>query len=148
MARLRVSTLIEAPPAVVWAAIEDIATHVEWMEDAAAIRFDGPRQRGVGTTFLCDMKVGPIRFTDRMTIREWAPGRALGVTHDRVVSGSGRFTLQRRRRGRTRFTWEERLHFPMWLGGPVGAAAAKLVLTRMWRQSLRNLKAKVEGRQR
>ena len=139
MAKVRVSTVLDAPPDVVWADVEDIATHHEWMADAVAIRFLGEQRRGVGTRFECDTKVGPFRLTDVMEVTEWAPGRAMGVTHVGLVTGSGRFTLRRLRGGRTRFQWKERLRFPWWLGGPVGALAAKPVLTWVWRRSMRDL---------
>jgi hypothetical protein len=139
VARIRVSTVLDAPPEVVWTDVEDISTHHEWMADAVAIRFLGDQRRGVGTRFVCDTKVGPFRLTDEMEITEWAPGRAMGVTHTGLVTGTGRFTLRRVRGGRTRFQWKERLRFPWWLGGPVGALAAKPVLTWVWRRSMRDL---------
>jgi hypothetical protein len=139
VAKVRVSTVLDAPPDVVWADVEDIATHHEWMADAVAIRFLGEQRRGVGTRFECDTKVGPFRLTDVMEVTEWAPGRAMGVTHVGLVTGTGRFTLRRLRGGRTRFQWKERLRFPWWLGGPVGALAAKPVLTWVWRRSMRDL---------
>ena len=50
-----------------------------------------------------------------------------------------------RRGRRTRFTWNERLRFPWWLGGAVGARLAKPVLRAIWRRNLRRLKAIVEA---
>ena len=143
--KVQVSVKIEASPKVVWAAIDDIATHVEWMRDATEIRFISPQRSGVGTTFDCETRVGPLRTTDRMTITEWSPGRAMGVDHIGVIRGRGRFTLRRGRRGTTRFAWEERLLFPWWLGGPLGALVAKPVLTAVWRRSLGDLKARIEA---
>ena len=139
MAKIRVSTVLDAAPDAVWADVEDIATHHEWMADAVAIRFLGDQRRGVGTRFECDTKVGPFRLTDVMEVTEWAPGRAMGVTHVGLVTGTGRFTLRRVRGGRTRFPWKARLRFPWWLGGPIGALAAKPVLTWVWRRSMRDL---------
>jgi uncharacterized protein YndB with AHSA1/START domain len=145
MAKVQVSVLIDAPRSVVWEAVEDIGGHVRWMADAQEIRFTSARRTGAGTTFECDTKVGPFRLVDRMEVVEWSPGKAMGVTHTGLVTGTGRFTLRPARRGRrTRFAWQERLHFPWWLGGPVGALAAKPVLTAIWRRSLRNLKRLVE----
>jgi hypothetical protein len=129
----------------VWASIKDIGSHVEWMEDAVAIRFTSSRRSGVGTTFDCDTQVGPLRLLDRMEITEWRPGRSMGIRHVGVVTGEGRFVLRRRLRGGTRFTWEERLHFPWWLGGPVGAVVGGPVLGLVWRRNLRNLKRRVEA---
>ena len=146
MAKIRVSTTIDAPPRAVWAAVDDIATHVQWMADARAIRFRGDQRQGVGTAFECDTKVGPITLTDVMEITAWRPRRRMGVRHSGVVTGSGAFTLRRARGGRTRFTWSERLRFPWWLGGPVGGILGRLILQAVWRHNLRNLKGLIEGR--
>ena len=66
-----------------------------------------------------------------MEITEWRPGRAMGVRHVGLVTGTGRFTLRKARGGRTRFTWTERLRFPLLPGRPdhrvrrqAGAASA------------------------
>ncbi len=143
--KITVGITIDAPPDVTWRAVEPIEHHVHWMAEAETIRFTGTRTRGVGTTFDCVTKVGPIRMTDRMTITEWEPGRMMGIEHTGVVTGRGRFTLRRRRGRRTRFTWKERLTFPWWMGGAVGAFAAKPVLRAIWRRNLRRLKAIVEA---
>ena len=145
MSRVRVSTTIDAPRDRVWAAVRDIASHVEWMEDAVAIRFTSRARNGVGTTFDCDTRVGPFRLTDRMKVTEWREGRSIGIRHVGLVTGNGRFTLQRRRHGRTRFTWEERLTFPLWMGAWPGSVVGGAMLRRVWRHNLRNLKARVEG---
>ncbi len=80
------------------------------------------QHRGVGTSFLCDTKVGPIKLVDRMEITEWVTGSTIGVRHVGLVTGSGRFTLTAIDLGRrTRFSWEESLIFPWWLGGRVGS---------------------------
>jgi uncharacterized protein YndB with AHSA1/START domain len=145
LARIRVATTISLPPKAVWAAIEDVDTHVDWMDDAIAIRFTSRRRKGVGTTFDCDTKVGPFGLTDKMAITEWKPGKVMGVRHEGLVKGAGRFTLRRRRGGRTRFTWDERLVVPWRLGGPIAAIPVAFVLRRVWKQNLRHLKALVEA---
>ena len=145
MARIRVSTVIDASPAQVWDEVRTIERHVDWMVDAARITFEGNRRAGVGTTFDCITKVGPIRLTDRMEITEWRDGKVMGVRHAGLVTGRGRFTLTRARGGRTRFTWDERLRFPWWLGGPVGGFAGGRLLRRIWKRNLRTLKALVES---
>ncbi len=142
---IRVGVTISAPPQAVWNVIEPIEHHVEWMHDARAISFVGATTRGVGTTFDCLTQVGPFRLNDRMTVTEWQPGRSMGIEHRGLVTGRGRFTLDAESGDRTRFTWSEQLNFPWWLGGPVGAAAARPVLERIWRRNLRTLAALVEG---
>jgi hypothetical protein len=134
-----VSTIIDAAPKQVWADVEDLASHVSWMADAHEIRFLTEQRSGVGTRFECDTKIGPVRLTDVMEITEWVPGRSMGVRHSGVVTGTGRFTLKKARGGRTQFQWRERLVFPLWLGGPVGAFVSKPVLRWVWRRNLARL---------
>jgi uncharacterized protein YndB with AHSA1/START domain len=143
---IEVSVEIDAPPARVWDVVEPVERHVEWMHDAVAIRFQSEQTRGIGTTFLCDTKVGPIKLVDRMEITEWEPGHVMGVRHTGIVTGTGRFTLTALDFDRrTRFTWAEQLTFPWYLGGPIGAfIGGKLVLAAIWRRNLRNLRDLVE----
>lgn len=143
--RIKVSTVIDARPAEVWASVEDVATHTDWMDEAVAIRFTSDATAGVGTTFECDTKVGPIRLTDLMEITEWRPRKAMGIRHVGLVTGEGVFTLSRVRGGRTRFVWSERLVFPWWMGGRIGGIVGSRILKRIWKINLRNLKATVEG---
>jgi hypothetical protein len=148
MGRIKVSTVIDAPPAVVWEEVRHLDRHVDWMADADSIRFRGDRRDGVGTTFDCLTKVGPIRLKDRMEVTEWQPAEAMGVRHTGLVTGTGRFTLTALRRGRTRFAWEERLEFPWWLGGAPGSVVGGRVLKRIWKRNLAVLKVLVESGRR
>ena len=142
MARIRVSTVLDAPPDRVWADLADIGSHVDWMADARAIRFLSGQTTGVGTRFECDTKVGPVRLTDVMEITEWKPGRAMGVRHSGLVSGTGRFTLRKARGGRTHFMWREKLTYPTRLGGRFGAFLSKPALRWVWRRNLRRFAAR------
>jgi uncharacterized protein YndB with AHSA1/START domain len=146
MPRIEVETLIAASPDDVWAAIEDIGSHVDWMADAEAIRFTTDQTAGVGTTFECDTKVGPFSLTDHMEITEWEPARTMGVRHTGLVTGEVRFTLSPEGSA-TRFAWAEGLRLPWWMGGPVGGAAGAPVLRRIWAGNLARLKTRVEGTQ-
>jgi hypothetical protein len=147
-----VEIVLDASPERVWDDVRDIASHVEWMQDAVAIDFTSEQRSGVGTTFDCDTRIGPFRLTDHMEITSWEPGREMGVRHVGIVTGSGVFTLEpvhggRARRGggtRTRFVWTEQLQFPWYLGGALGAFAARPVLAHVWRTNLRNLAARFE----
>jgi uncharacterized protein YndB with AHSA1/START domain len=151
-APLHVSIEIDAPPSRVWEVVEPVEHHVDWMHDAVAIRFETEQRRGVGTRFLCDTKVGPLKLVDKMEITEWTPPTAdqpigaMGVRHSGVVTGTGRFTitpidLDRR----TRFSWDETLTFPWYLGGRLGEwIGGRLVLAAIWRRNLRNLRRIVE----
>ena len=144
VARVAVSIIIDRPPSVVWRRIEDIASHADWMADAEAIRFTSASTRGVGTTFDCETKIGPVRLTDRMTITEWVPEKTMGVSHTGTVTGTGRFRLRAVGQGRTEFAWEEALTFPWWMGSSVGAHVGAPVLRQIWKGNLRRLKQKIE----
>ena len=141
MTRISVSTDLDASPARVWEILEPVENHVDWMQDAVAIRFVDDQRRGVGTTFDCDTKVGPFHLVDRMEITEWEPGAAMGVRHTGIVTGAGRFELVPIDLGRrTRFTWSETLHFPWYLGGRVTELlGGRVVMRAIWRRNLRAL---------
>ncbi len=145
--KIRVGITIDAPPADTWRIVEPIEHHVDWMADAESIRFTGAQTRGVGTTFDCVTKVGPIRLTDRMTVTEWEPGEDDGHRAPRHGHRPGPLHAAAAPRATARsFTWTERLTFPWWMGGAVGAFAAKPVLRAIWRRNLRRLKTIVEAR--
>ena len=145
MPRIRIETTIDAPPVAVWRRLADIGDHVSWMADAAAIRFVGDERSGVGATFECETRLGPLRTVDVMEVTEWRPSRAMGVRHTGVVTGDGRFLLEPADGGRTRLVWAEDLRFPWWLGGAVGGALARPVLRAVWRGNLRRFAARVIG---
>jgi hypothetical protein len=146
VAEITVRADFDAPPATVWRVIEPIEDHTEWMADARSIRFLTSQHRGVGTRFTCETAIGPLRVDDRMEITDWQPERVMGVRHQGLVTGTGRFLLTPLDDGRrTRFSWHEELRFPWWLGGPLGARlGGTAVLRRIWRGNLRRLKQLVE----
>lgn len=146
MGRIRVAVEIDATPEAVWAVVEPIERHVDWMADATAIRFTTESTRGVGTAFECDTKVGPITLTDEMTVTEWEPERSMGVRHTGVVTGTGVFELEPIDLDRrTRFTWTEDLSFPWFLAGRLGeVVGGQAVMKQIWKRNLRQLKAIVE----
>jgi hypothetical protein len=145
--RVHMCITIDAPPAAVWADIKHLDTHVEWMRDAKSIRFrtSSTGRTGVGTELECVTGVGPLTTTDVLVVTEWRPRRAIGISHEGVVRGQGRFTLRRRRGGRTRFCWHEQLQFPWSMGGRLGEIVAWPLLRAIWKGNLRRLKARVEG---
>ena len=139
MVGVLVRTEIDASPDEVWNVVRHIQDHVVWMEDAVAITFTSDARAGVGTTFDCKTRIGPVELTDRMEITEWVEGSVIGVRHNGVVSGQGRFTLAASPDGDTIFTWDETLRFPWWLGGPLGEVPGGWILRRVWRRNLANL---------
>ena len=122
------------------------------MADAVAIEFLTDRRQGTGTRFACLTQVWVFRTTDIMEITEWSPPRVMGVRHAGAVSGEGRFELHPAAAsgsdepgGSTTMTWTERLYFPWWMGGSLGATLARPVLRRIWRANLTRLKTLVEA---
>lgn len=142
---IAVEIVIDAPTAFVWSDLEDISSHVDWMQDAAQIRFLSTSTRGVGTRFECDTVVGPLKLTDVMEITDWQPGRSMGVHHNGLIGGTGQFTL-RASGSTTVFSWVEKLDFPWYFGGPIGAAAARPVLKAIWTANLRRLRTRIESK--
>jgi len=141
--RVVAHTSIDASPDIVWADIERLETHVEWMADAAAIEFGDDRRRGVGTTMRVLTTVGPLRTVDIIRVVGWDPPRSIAVTHEGLVTGKGEFILEPTPTG-TRFVWAEDLSMPWYFGGPVGAALARPVLAAVWRRNLQRLAARFE----
>jgi hypothetical protein len=131
----------------VWNELATIEDHVEWMADAVAIEFDGDQRRGVGTSFTCATRIGPLSTRDHMTITEWDEPIAIGVVHEGAVTGTGRFEL-RSDGPTTTITWHEQLALPWWLGGRLGGVLAVPVFRVIWRRNLARLAARVEGPRR
>ena len=147
MSRIYVSVVIDAAPHEVWAIVEPLERHVDWMSDAEAIRFETPQRRGVGTRLAVDTRIGPLRTTDRLYVTEWIDGAVIGVDHVGHVTGRGRFTLDPSVDGGTLFAWEEDLDFPWFLGGSLGEIIiSAAVLKPTWRRNLQRLKTLAETR--
>ena len=142
MARITVAVELPRSPAEVWRHLERIETHVQWMAEAESIEFTSPATSGVGTTFVCVTRIGPVRLSDEMEITEWKPSETMGVRHVGVVSGDGRFVLSATASG-THFEWTEDLSFPWWLGGRVGAWLGRPLLRSVWRRNLDALRAQL-----
>jgi polyketide cyclase/dehydrase/lipid transport protein len=136
---------IAADVSKVWAEIDDVQSHGEWMRDAIEITPVSDQHEGVGAEFTCLTKIGPFRERDLLRVTEWEPGAVMGIEHLGVVKGWGRLTLVAQPSG-TRFCWTEQLQFPWWMGGAVGERAAKPVLGRVWRGNLERLRARVEAK--
>ena len=136
------STVLDAPPDVVWDDLADVAQPRRVDGGRAGDPVPVGADDGVGTRFECDTKIGPLTLTDVMEITEWKPGKAMGVRHTGLITGTGRFTLRRARHGRTHFQWKEQLTYPTCLGGRFGAFVSKPALRWVWRRNLRRLAAR------
>lgn len=138
MTRVKVSIDLPAEIDVVWADVERLETHVDWMADAESIEFAGDQRRGVGVVMEVLTRVGPLRTTDVIRVVAWDPPHSIGVVHEGLVTGTGEFRLEPTTEG-TRFTWDEELHMPWYLGGPIGSVVARPVLAWVWRRNLGRL---------
>ena len=109
------------------------------MADAESITFTSdaaPRRRHDAST----ASRGSARSApnDRMIVTEWEPGRAMGIEHRGVVTGTRPLHARPAARATARGSPGPRSStFPWWMGGPVGALAAKPVLRAVWRRNLR-----------
>ncbi|MGC2241940.1 MAG: SRPBCC family protein [Acidimicrobiia bacterium] len=135
---IEITIRYEASAAAVWSELADLASHSEWMADAGAIEFVDSKTEGLGTQMRVPTRIGPFHTTDIMTVVEWEEDRMVGVEHVGAVSGVGRFVVEASGSGSV-LTWSERLRFPWWLGGPIGAWIAQPLLRHIWRGNLRRL---------
>jgi uncharacterized protein YndB with AHSA1/START domain len=135
--------LFDAPIERVWAELSDLGSHPEWMSDAGSVEFLTESRDGVGTLMRASTEVGPIRLADTMRVTEWVEQRRIAVEHVGPVTGTGSFEIRNTNAG-TELRWREILIFPWWLGGPIGAAVARPILSRIWAGNLERLRARVE----
>jgi len=140
-----VSIDIEAPIEDVWAEAVDFPSHAEWMSDAADIGFETDQTTGVGTVLLVETKVGPLRTLDRFTITAIEPPHIVRGEHDGAVTGKATWTITEND-GVTTFLWEENLRFPWFFGWRLGEIIARPIFHVLWKQNLRRLKERIEGR--
>ena len=130
----------------VWDALADISTHVVWMRDAQNIEFVGSQRQGVGTEFVCQTAIGPLRTADHMRVTEWEPGKRMSVYHSGSVIGEGTFILTTNENGQScTLRWEERLKFPWFLGAGIGERIARPLLRAIWVGNLRRLDKYLQG---
>ena len=141
--RTTLSIAIDAPPERVWPLLSNLGGHGEWMSDVRSIEFATAKRSGLGTRVRVRTRVGPLATDDLMEVTAWEEGRRIAIDHLGAVRGQGEFLLEGGE-GRSRFVWAEELHFPWYLGGPVGEFLARPLLTRIWRSNLDRLKETVE----
>ena len=71
MRGISVSIAISAPVEVVWERLSDLASHSEWMTDAASILFLTDQRRGVGVGMRVPTRGGPCGLS---TSWKWTSG--------------------------------------------------------------------------
>lgn len=124
MVELTVGVDIDAPPQRVWDALVDWESQSAWMLGTEVHATSGGGQ-GVGAGISGRTALGPVGFTDPMTIVEWEPPSRCVVRHDgRLVRGAGIFRVVDIGDDRSCFLWSEQLELPL---GPLGRAGWPLV---------------------
>ncbi len=131
---------IPAPIERVWEEAADVASHVEWMADAHRLDFLSGQTEGVGTRVEVETRFGPLRTTDVMEFTAWDPPRRMAVRHQGLFTGTGEFLFEPTGPGATTMTWQERIDFPWFFGGKLGAWAARPVFGWVWRRNLRRFR--------
>lgn len=147
MARIEVTTHVEAPPVRVWEVLTDWEGQPRWMVDALDVIVLSDKREGVGVVVRCPTNIMGVVVVDDLEVTEWVEPRVLSVRHlGRVIRGLGSFELAETRYG-THLTWWEEIEVP---GGEVGDALAGALLvpwvSRTFRASLARLKRVCESR--
>ncbi len=135
-----VRTEVPAGIEAVWREAAKVADHVEWMADAHRLEFLSNQVEGVGTRIEVETRFGPLRTTDVMEFTAWEPPRRMAVRHAGLFTGTGEFVFEPAGAEATTMTWRERIEFPWFFAGPLGAWAAKPVLAWVWRRNLRRFR--------
>jgi hypothetical protein len=146
VARLVVEKRIRATPDQVWAIIEDVESHGDWMVDVRKLEFKTVQRRGAGTVVMVHSELfGLPLLHDTMVITGWEPGKRLDVRHAGQFTGTGAFELESVPEG-TLFRWVEEFRPPF---GQLGELAFRYVvkphLTRVFGRSLENLRRLAES---
>lgn len=103
-----------------WAAAVDWDHQSAWML-GTTVRATAQDGRGVGGGIEAISGIGRIGVKDTMRITTWEPPRVCDVVHTgRVVRGTGRFSVEDRGGGTSRFHWREDLDLPLGVVGRIG----------------------------
>lgn len=114
--------LIHASAQAVWDYLTDWPRQAEWIPLTTVRAVDANTARS-GARISAWTGLGPLGFTDPMTITTWRPPHQLAVVHTgRIVRGDANFTIEPLA-GAVRLTWTEHFGFP---GGAAGALAWRL----------------------
>ena len=145
MARIEVSTHVEAPPQRVWDVLVDWERQAEWMDDASRVEVCSPQREGTGVLLRCRTAILGVGVNDDLVVTEWSPAAVLGVRHlGRVIRGVAAFELTQTTFG-THVAWWEEVDVPL---GGVGETLALPVVVpwvrRVFRRNLANLKRTCE----
>jgi hypothetical protein len=149
LAHFEIRIFIPASPDAVWAVLEDLERHGEWMVDIRDLAVVSEQKRGVGTIIEATSAVfGLPVVKDLIQVTAWEPGRRLDVRRETPAAGLGRialrgtgsFVLDRVHNG-TILTWIEDFQAPLGSAGEVGfAVAVRPHMRRVFGRSLLNVR--------
>jgi uncharacterized protein YndB with AHSA1/START domain len=146
VARVEVSTHIEADVERVWALLVDWESQPRWMVDARSVEVRTERRDGAGTVIWCETDLAGLVVSDRMEVTEFRPPAVLAVRHTGwIIRGIAAFELEPTEDG-TLLVWWEEIDPP--LGALGEAVTATLIMPRvrkLFRASLANLKRLAES---
>ncbi|SHG34447.1 SRPBCC family protein [Streptoalloteichus hindustanus] len=119
LVRVELSTVVPAPPEVVFAAATDWTRQREWMLGTQSHVVAGSG-RDVGSRVIAFTGLGDLGFLDTMEIAVWDPPHRCEVRHlGHLLHGVGVFAVRPHDRGAV-LTWEERLRAPLGVLGELG----------------------------
>lgn len=134
---------VAAPAEDVFAALTNWSGQGDWMF-ATSVRPTRGYGREDGDEITAFTGIGPIGFTDTMTITEWDPPRVCRVRHTgRLVRGTAVFAVVADGPERSRVDWTEELDLPLGRLGRLAFVAGRPVFTYFVRLSLRRFAAHV-----
>ena len=146
MARIEVTTHVEASPQRVWDVLTDWERQAEWMADVRHLTVVSEQREGTGVALRANTDILGFMVRDELEVTQWEPPSVLGVRHlGRLIAGVAAFELTPTAAG-TRLVWWEEASVPL---GGVGDAVAELVLVpwirRVFRRSVAHLKRLCEA---
>lgn len=140
---VRESVTVAAAADDVFAALTDWSGQGDWMF-ATSVRPTRGYGRQLGDEITARTGLGPLGFTDTMTITEWDPPRICRVRHTgKVVRGTAVFAVTPDSSSGSRVDWTEELELPFGRLGALGFAVGRPVFTFFVRLSLRRFAAHV-----
>jgi len=145
MARIILAVDIIAPAEEVFEAMVDWPSQRLWIPSTTVEVVSG-NGRDVGSQLAAYSGVGPLGFTDTMTITRWDAPHRVDVMHTgSVVRGPGLMRVIPLSDLRSRFYWGEDLVTPAGRFGEAGWQVVKPALRAGFGQALRRFAELVEG---
>ena len=146
MARIEVSTHIEAPPDRVWSVLVDWERQARWMVDAHKVEVLSEQREGTGVTVRCRTDILGFPVNDDLVVTQWDVNEVLAIRHlGWLIRGVAAFELTPTPHG-TRVEWWEEAEVPFRaLGEAVAGPLVVPWVARVFRRNLAQLKRECEA---